>query len=127
MFRLPPRVRSVLLALALPLAGCTHHAEITTEPPGAKIETSDLVVQDGRIEARTGLAETYLVRVSAPGYRTREFVIERTYRADFSLVLLLFGIFPYFMSARLDDEYHFPLARVGEPTPPPTSAPGTDG
>ncbi|MBI4613154.1 MAG: hypothetical protein HY720_06040 [Planctomycetes bacterium] len=125
----PPvhRFATVLAAMCLLLAGCTHYASVTTEPPGAKIEAPpDLIVQDGRIEARTGLAESYVVHVSAPGYRTREFVIQRTYRADLSLFLLLFGIFPYFMSARLDEEYHFPLARMGEPTPPPTSAPGTD-
>jgi hypothetical protein len=73
---------------------------------------------------RSGLPETYIIEMSKPGYKPlRNATIDRTLRADVSLVLLVLAIVPYFFSARLEDQYVFSL----EPEPVPTAAPAEGG
>ena len=57
---------------------------------------------------RSGLPQTYYLKIAKDGYKEmRDISIDRIYRADVSLALLILGIFPYFFSARLEDQYIF--------------------
>lgn len=120
--------RSLALCLAgsflLP-AGCKHHSQIEIQAPGAAIEALDtaIQIQGNTVEARSGFPESHPIRVSAPGYQTREVILQKAYRADLSLVLILFGVIPYFFTARLEDRYIVQLQPLGAPIPAPAPGP----
>lgn len=108
----------VLLAVAALGQGCAHTSHLSSIPEGARVhvqgadigETPNVVLRSG-----WGWIRHYQVRVEKPGYRTGRFVISSSWKADWSLLLLLPGILPYFYTARLDDTYTFKL----EPAAPP--------
>lgn len=111
-FSLVSRVGAAALAALIFAGGCAHSARITTDPEGADIYVKGFPIGQSPVhyKTRSGLPETYYLKIEKPGYRTiKDAVIESTYRADVSLLLLLPGIIPYFFSARLEDQYVFHL------------------
>ena len=107
-------VRSVsaVTVVALLSASCAEVARITTEPEGADIFVNGILVGESpqNFPYRSGLPGHFFVKVQKEGYKEiKDARIERVYRADVSLALLILGIFPYFFSARLEDQYLFTL------------------
>jgi len=102
------------LFLGLVLGGCQHQTTIRTEPAGARVWVNlvPLGKSPAQWEERSGFAGTVRLRVAAPGYRTlRDVPIKKRYRADLSLLWLVPGVFPYFFTARLDDELTIKLEK----------------
>ncbi|MBI4615120.1 MAG: hypothetical protein HY720_16015 [Planctomycetes bacterium] len=127
-----------ILCLAIASAGCRHHAQIDVEAPGATnvvVDSLDpgIAVNGQIVEARSGFPESHTIRVSANGFHPRDMILQKSYRADVSLVLILFGIIPYFFTARLEERYAVRLepmlvAPPPSPEPPPDSGrPGPEG
>jgi hypothetical protein len=120
------RVLVAVLGAAVLFSGCAHSARITTEPEDADVFVNGIPLGKSprNFLSRSGLPTVYYVRIEKPGYKTlKDITIESTYRADASLVLLLFAIVPYFFSARLEDQYVWPLSPDGtQPTAPAAGA-----
>lgn len=100
-------------AAALVLGACAHTTTISTEPSGADVWVNDEYRGKSPVTytTRSGTPENALVKIEKPGYSSITGVsIRKSYRADEYLLLLLPGIFPYFLgSARFEDTYFFPL------------------
>ena len=105
--------RSVVLALSASIlgAGCATSTRITTAPEGAKVTIDNRYLGESPVvmESRSGFMETHHVTLQKDGHKTVTVPIRKSYRADESLVLLLFGIIPYFFSARFEDHEHLLL------------------
>ncbi len=118
---------SVVLAAAMvsPMffTGCAETSRINTDPEGGKILINGMYIGEGPtiFKYRAGLPESYIVDIRKDGYKpVTNATIDRTLRADESLLLLVLAIVPYFFSARLEDQYIFKM----EPdlgTKPPAS------
>lgn len=108
-----PRFAALCVALAVVFTGCAHTSRITTHPEGAQVYVDNVPLPQGDavlFHSRSGLPKSYFVKIEKPGYQSiQNVVIERQYRADLSLLLLIPGILPYFFSARLEDSYEFTL------------------
>ena len=103
---------AVVLAASIIVSGCSQTSQITTEPEGARIKVNGIYLGEtpASYRYRSGLPETYILEIEKEGYKKlSNATIDRTLRADESLVLLLLAIVPYFFSARLEDQYVFPL------------------
>jgi hypothetical protein len=101
---------------ALLFTSCASTSRITTNPDKAKVYVNGIYIGESPCvyRYRAGLPETYILEVRKEGYRTlANATIDRSLRADVSLLLLLAAIVPYFFSARLEDQYVFEL----EPEP----------
>ncbi len=115
----------LVLVGAMVGAGCAETSRLNTSPEGGKIYVNGIYVGEGPTvyKYRAGLPESYIVEVRKDGYKTvANATIDRSLRADISLLLLICVIVPYFFSARLEDQYVFEL----EPLPgtvPPAAAP----
>lgn len=106
------RITVFLLGATLVFAGCAQTSRISSDPEGAKVYINGVYVGDTPCvyRYRSGLPETYILEVRKDGYKTiTNATIDRTLRADVSLVLLLLAIVPYFFSARLEEQYVFAL------------------
>jgi hypothetical protein len=100
-----------LLSFVIFAAGCATSTSINTTPPGTRVSMDDryLGISPAVYQSRSGFPETHWVKLEAAGYRPQTVPIKKSYRADESLVLLLFGILPYFFSARFEDQENFIL------------------
>jgi hypothetical protein len=99
------------LSAAIFAGGCATSTNINTTPPGARVSLDErfLGTSPAVYQSRSGFPETHWVKLEAAGYRNQTLPIKKSYRADESLVLLLFGILPYFFSARFEDQENFML------------------
>ena len=121
-------IRAVATGVAASIlcTSCLMTSRITTNPPGAKIYINETYIGDTEgprlYRYRAGLPETYYVRIEKPGYKdVKGLTIERAYRADVSLALLVLAIVPYFFSARLEDQYTFDLEPLAGTAPETTT------
>lgn len=102
---------AVAVALSVFTSGCLHSTRIVTDPEGANVTINGqfqgpapIVFQD-----RSGAPRTYYVKVEKPGYKTLDLTVDSVYKADIKLLFILAGIFPYFFTAELEDNYKFIL------------------
>jgi hypothetical protein len=102
---------AAILCMSIAGAGCATSTRITTVPEGTKVTIDNRYLGESPVvmESRSGFMETHHLTVAKDGYTTQTVPIRKTYRADESLVLLLFGIIAYFFSARYEDHEHFIL------------------
>lgn len=109
------RAGALFLAATIFLGGCAQTVRLNTEPEGADVYVNNIFVGKSptQYRARTGTPDTAYVRVEKPGYdQVRNATIDKTYRADISLLWLLPGIIPYFIAgAQYEDDYLFHLKR----------------
>lgn len=109
------------LAVLVLATGCLHNAVITTEPEGAEVwvQGQFLGASPVTYRSRSGIPDTVTVKVEMPGYEPiKAAQIDKVYRADLSLLLLLAGIVPYFFTARFEDNYIFKLKPLPGTVPP---------
>ncbi|MGQ9588808.1 MAG: PEGA domain-containing protein [Planctomycetota bacterium] len=114
------RAIAFALAASILFVGCAQTCRINSDPEGGKIYVNGIYVGESPTvyRYRSGLPETYIVEIRKDGYKPLVNVtIDRTLRADVSLLLLLLAIVPYFFSARLEDQYVFPLEKLAEAAP----------
>ena len=100
------RVVALGCLLSFGLTACSHVTLITTNPEGASIRVNNTYLGKSpvRYYSRSGTPETHFVEIELDGYEPQAgAAIEKSYRADESLLLLLPGIIPYFFSARFED------------------------
>ncbi|HAK97079.1 MAG TPA: hypothetical protein DCM87_19325 [Planctomycetes bacterium] len=113
-----------LLAAVVLCSGCAQTTRFNTEPEEADIYVNGVPLGKSpkNYQSRSGLPKVYYVKVEKPGYKAlKDVTIESTYRADESLVLLLFGIIPYFFSARLENDYTWVLIPENPQEAPPAA------
>lgn len=101
--------RLTLLALLAALAiGCRQTTVIRTLPEGADVFVNSVRLEQkspADFQSRAGFPDTARIKVDLEGYKPlRDVPLEKSYRADLSLLWLLPGIIPYFFTARFDDE-----------------------
>jgi hypothetical protein len=98
----------MILLVALILSGCSQQTMIRTQPAGANVWVNLVRLEKespATFETRSGFPDTARIKVDLEGYQTlRDIPVEKSYRADYSLLLLIPGIIPYFFSARFDHE-----------------------
>jgi hypothetical protein len=117
------------LAASFLVSSCASTTRINTSPDGSKVKVNGIYLGESPVtyRYRSGLPETYIVDIEKDGYKPlNNATIDRSLRADASLVLLLLAIVPYFFSARLEDQYTFtlePLTPAPAPEPAPTPPP----
>lgn len=114
---------SAVLVLA---TGCLHNAVITTDPEGAEVwvQGQFLGASPATYRSRSGVPDTVTVRVEKPGYEPiKAAQIDKVYRADLSLLLLIPAFVPYFFTARFEDNYVFKLKPLPGTVPPGPAAP----
>jgi hypothetical protein len=99
-----------LLGLTL-LLGCRQTSLIQITPSDATVTMNGIPLSgDPPIyESRSGIPDTYFLKIEQEGYKAINAQLSSSYRADLSLLLLLAGIIPYFFSARLEDQYTFTM------------------
>ena len=109
------RSMTLLLAASVLLTGCAQTVRLNTEPEGADIYVNNIYVGKSptTYRARSGTPDTAYVRIEKPGYvAVRNATIDKTYRADISLLWLIPGIIPYFIAgAQYENDYLFALKR----------------
>ena len=96
MSRLNPKLRahgcfiSPPIAFLLPifLCSCTGTAIIQTRPPQAQIEVNGKPIEGNTLRFGRWIGNEYVIRASAPGYRTTEQVID-VYAGKRSLMIAL--------------------------------------
>ncbi|MCO5169431.1 MAG: PEGA domain-containing protein [Planctomycetes bacterium] len=112
----------VWLAMTIVLApGCNHSSRIITDPEGAEVEIDNIYVGTTPLHwpSRSGLPDTAYIKITKEGYEPiKNGILRKAYRADLSLLLLLAAIFPYFFSARFEDDYRFALKPLPGTQPP---------
>lgn len=103
-----------MLVLLLGLSACSHTCMIKSIPEGAKVWVNDHYRGETPVTytTRSGTPEALYARIEKEGYKTQNVTIEKSYRADLSLLLLIPGIIPYFFSARLEDNYEFGMPEL---------------
>ena len=107
-------IRPVVLAMVgagVLTVGCATSTQITSNPPGAKAYLNDRLIGETPCVyvSRSGFPEACWVRLEKSGFKPQTAKMQREYRADESLLLLLPGIIPYFFSARYEDQENFVL------------------
>jgi hypothetical protein len=105
-------------SMATAFGGCAQLCRITTDPEGAEIKINGVYYGQTPcpFKYRSGLPDTYILEIRKDGYEEmKNASVDRVYRADVSLFLLLAAIVPYFFSARLEDSYEFKLQAKGTP------------
>ena len=109
---------AALVVLAALVIGCRQTTTIRTVPEGADVFVNSVRLQDkspAPFESRTGFPSTARIKVDLDGYKPlRDVPLEKSYRADLSLLWLIPGIIPYFFTARFDDEITLELEKEGE-------------
>jgi hypothetical protein len=107
------------LIAALLLAGCTHVTTIRTEPQGALVYVNGVRLGNAPLEweTRSGFPGSAFAKAEKEGFVPARIPIEKSYRADASLLLLLPGILPYFFTARFEDEVVIRLEPTTAPVP----------
>ena len=114
MLRKSGTVFLALLAL-LPLAlGCSYNVSIMSQPEGAGCYIQGMYVGETPVnfQARSGTPKTLMIKITKPGYKEINSVIESSYKADISLLWLIPGLIPYFVgTATLEDHYNFVLEK----------------
>ena len=102
-----------MLCLSVLSAGCATSTRLSSMPEGAKLTLDNRYLGESPVvmESRSGFMETHHVMLQKEGYKPQTVPIRKGYRADESLVLLLFGIIPYFFSARYEDSESFILQK----------------
>jgi hypothetical protein len=126
-FALWRKVTSLSLALSLLGVSCAEVSRMNTVPEGATLYIDGIPIGEtpAQFRYRSGLPQTYYVKIEMPGYKSiKDATIDRTFRADVSLLLLVCAIVPYFFSARLEDQYVWNLLPA-EGTQPPAATPAT--
>ncbi len=114
------RAVAAAMAASLLFAGCAQTCRINTNPEGAKVYINGVYIGESPTvyKYRSGLPETYIVEIKKEGWKPLvNATIDRTLRADVSLLLLILVIVPYFFSARLEDQYLFQLEPLPGTTP----------
>ncbi len=106
----------VALIFILFFSACSHTCMLASKPEGAKVWVNDNYRGETPVTytTRSGTPQALYVKIEKPGYKTQNVTIEKSYRADLSLLLLIPGIVPYFFSARLEDKYEFNLPEENE-------------
>lgn len=100
-------MKRALVVAFLIVSGCAHVTSIRTEPDGATVFVNGVRLGPAPVEweTRSGLPGEAFAKAEKDGFvPARDVKIEKSYRADASLLLLLPGILPYFFTARFDDE-----------------------
>jgi len=103
----------LLTCISVLMVGCATATRITTTPPGARVSIDDRYLGESPViyHDRSGVAETHWISLELNGYKTQTVPIEKTYRADESLITLLFFIIPYFFTARFEEQESYVLER----------------
>lgn len=105
--------RPILLvtAAAVLASGCLHTTRIVTEPEGANVTVSGQFLGPSPVlyQDRSGAPKSYFLKIEKPGYKTVETTVDSVYKADIKLLFLIPGIFPYFFTAELEDQYKYIL------------------
>jgi PEGA domain-containing protein len=117
---------SAMVSPAFFSTGCAETTRITTIPEGATIYVNGVHIGASPqiYRYRSGLPESYIVELEKPGYKKMSnATIDKSLRADVSLLLLLLVIVPYFFSARFEDQYVFTLEPLPGTVPPEPAAP----
>ena len=104
---------SLIVVVTLIIAGCTHTALITTSPSGAKvtIDSNNLGISPVSFHDTSGFPKVFFVKINKQGYKEINVPIKQAYKGDVTLLWLIPGIFPYFLTATLSDSYNFNLER----------------
>ena len=99
--------------LALTIVGCSHTTLITTTPSKAKvtINSNYMGVSPVSFQDTSGFPKTFFIKVNKPGYKEINVPIKQAYKGDITLLWLIPGIFPYFLTATLNDAYNFNLEK----------------
>ena len=107
------RVISFVVIVAILITGCAHTALITTTPPGAKvtIDGNNLGVSPVSFNDTSGFPKVFFIKVNKRGYKEINVPIKQAYKGDVTLLWLIPGIFPYFLTATLNDAYNFNLEK----------------
>ena len=117
----------IILAGAMTFTGCAEMSRMSSSPEGGKIYVNGIYIGETPTviyKYRAGLPDSYVVEVKKEGYKNLSNVtIDRSLRADISLLLLIAAIVPYFFSARLEDQYVFQLEAATPAAPAPAPAP----
>ena len=95
-------------------AGCAYNSQIMTNPEGAKVYVQGMYIGQSptTYRDRSGTPKSYMLKISKPGYKEINTVIDRSFKADISLLWLIPGIIPYFVgTATLEQTYNFELER----------------
>jgi len=94
--------------------GCSYNVAIMTNPEGAKVYVQGMYIgkSPATYRDRSGTPKTYMLKITKPGHKEINTVIDRNYKADISLLWLIPGIIPYFVgTAELEETYNFELER----------------
>jgi len=107
------RGMSFIIIITLIIAGCSHTALITTSPSGAKItiDSNNLGVSPVSFHDTSGFPKVFFVKINKRGYKEINVPIKQAYKGDVTLLWLIPGIFPYFLTATLNDSYNFNLEK----------------
>ena len=102
-----------VVIFALIIAGCSHTALITSSPSNSKVTVNNnyMGVSPVSLQDTSGFPKTFFVKVEKQGYKEINVPIKQAYKGDITLLWLLPGIFPYFLTATLNDSYNFNLEK----------------
>jgi len=112
-FKMVKQGMSFVVIIALITVGCSHTTLITTTPSSAKvtIDGNYLGVSPISFYDTSGFPKTFFVKVNKQGYKEINVPIKQAYKGDVTLLWLIPGIFPYFLTATLNDAYNFNLEK----------------
>ena len=104
---------SFIVIMTFIITGCSHTALITTNPSGAKvtIESNTLGLSPVSFNDTSGFPKVFFVKINKRGYKEINVPIKQAYKGDVTLLWLIPGIFPYFLTATLNDAYNFNLEK----------------
>ena len=104
---------SFIVIATLIITGCAHTTLITTTPPGAKvtIDGNNLGISPISFHDTSGFPKVFFVKVNKRGYKEINVPMKQAYKGDVTLLWLVPGIFPYFLTATLNDAYNFNLEK----------------
>ena len=94
--------------------GCSYNVAIMSNPEGAKVYVQGMYIgkSPATYRDRSGTPKSYMLKISKPGYKEINTVIDSNYKADISLLWLIPGIIPYFVgTATLEETYNYELER----------------
>lgn len=112
-FRMVKQGMSFVVIIALIIAGCSHTTLITTSPASAKItiDGNYLGVSPVSFHDTSGFPKVFFIKVNKRGYKEINVPIKQAYKGDVTLLWLIPGIFPYFLTATLSDAYNYNLEK----------------
>ena len=112
-FEMVKKIITFFAITALIISGCSHTALITTSPTGAKvtIDSNNLGISPVGFNDTSGFPKTFFVKISKRGYKEINVPIKQAYKGDVTLLWLFPGIFPYFLTATLNEAYNFNLEK----------------